>query len=96
MRKSPVIAIIVFATSKETSMDHPACLSDCEISIMAQLAAGHTATDIADNMHLTEQTVSLFVSSACRKLGARTRMQAMALFIASGGGDQTINIPVGD
>lgn len=68
-------------------MDHIESLSDCEISIMNQLAAGCTASDIGRSMHLTEHTISIFISSVCRKLGARTRMHAMAVFIAGGDGD---------
>jgi len=49
-----------------------------------RLAHGCEITEIAEDLGLTSETVRTYTKSAMRKLGARTRSQAIALALVRG------------
>lgn len=57
-------------------------LSAREREILGMLAVGHTARSIADELSLSPETVRTHVVNARRKLGAKTRVQAVALSVS--------------
>jgi DNA-binding NarL/FixJ family response regulator len=66
-------------------------LSPREREVLALLADGHSGADIAVDLFLSAETVRTHVRNAVQKLGARTRTQAVAMFVAGGG---AVPIPV--
>ncbi|HBS33916.1 MAG TPA: hypothetical protein DEA50_02400, partial [Parvularcula sp.] len=60
------------------------CLSSRERECLSALAAGRVLKQIACELGLAEVTVHLYVATAKKKLGARTREHAVALGVASG------------
>jgi DNA-binding NarL/FixJ family response regulator len=56
-------------------------LSDREREILDLLAEGLTGEEAADRLHLSPETVRTHVRNAMSKLGARTRVHAVALAI---------------
>lgn len=60
-------------------------LSAREREILGMLAVGHTARSIADELSLSPETVRTHVVNARRKLGAKTRVQAVALSVSDPG-----------
>jgi two-component system, NarL family, nitrate/nitrite response regulator NarL len=67
----PVTKLINVQNSNE-----PDLLSDIEISILKEIAAGMTNKQIANDMDLTEATIKMHMRTICRKLGARNRARA--------------------
>jgi len=65
-------------------MDMPCPLSNREVQCLEGLAVGLSNNDIARQLHISLPTVALHLSNARRKLGAKTREQAVALAVASG------------
>lgn len=59
-------------------------LSKREAEVFALLAQGHTGEDIADRLVLSGETVRTHVRNGMRRLGARTRSQAVAMALAAG------------
>ncbi|MGQ0842858.1 MAG: LuxR C-terminal-related transcriptional regulator [Sporichthyaceae bacterium] len=53
-------------------------LSPREVDVLIQVAAACSNADIAERLGLTESTVKAYLHSATRKLGVRSRMQAVA------------------
>ena len=60
-------------------------LSPREREVLALLAEGHSGAAIAGRLYLSTETVRTHVRNAIQKLGARTRTQAVAMFVAEGG-----------
>ncbi|MEM7745499.1 MAG: LuxR C-terminal-related transcriptional regulator [Pseudomonadota bacterium] len=59
-------------------------LSTRETEVLELLAQGHRVARIANLAGMSERTVDFHVANARRKLGARTRDQALALAVAEG------------
>jgi LuxR family quorum sensing-dependent transcriptional regulator len=53
-------------------------LSDRERDCLAFMADGYRNKEIADRLDIAETTVRFHIKNACRKLGAKTRAQAVA------------------
>jgi DNA-binding NarL/FixJ family response regulator len=64
--------------------DEERLLSPREAEIMKLLAAGLTGREVAGRLFLAEDTVRTHVRNMMRKLGARTRCQAVAMAIERG------------
>lgn len=60
------------------------CLSAQEIAVLALLAEGATARQVADALALSVATVRTYTQRAAKKLGARNRTEAMAVAVAEG------------
>jgi two-component system response regulator DesR len=54
-------------------------LSDREAEVLRRHAAGASAAEIADEIHLSYGTVRNYLASAVTKLGARNRMDAIRI-----------------
>ncbi len=63
-----------------------ALLSPREREILGLLATGRSGSEIAGELFLSAETVRTHVRNAARKLGARTRTQAVALLVEHDGG----------
>jgi two-component system response regulator DesR len=59
-------------------------LSPRELEILARLQVHRSITELAGSLHLTEGTVRNHLSSAIRKLGVRTRFEALELATSRG------------
>lgn len=59
-------------------------LRPVEVDILRRLAAGAYDPEIARALEMSDRTYRRHVTSAQRKLGARTRAHAVALAIAAG------------
>jgi two-component system nitrate/nitrite response regulator NarL len=59
-------------------------LSDREIEILREVAAGHSAGEIADNLGLAESTVKTHLTRIYDKLGVSERAAAVAVAIRAG------------
>jgi DNA-binding NarL/FixJ family response regulator len=59
-------------------------LTDREQTVFAQLAAGRSNREIADDLHLSEGTVKVHVGRILAKLDLRDRVQAVVLAYESG------------
>ena len=59
-------------------------LSPREIEVIEQLALGYRGTEIADLLGISPDTVRVHVRNAMRKLGARTRAQAIGIAMSQG------------
>jgi DNA-binding NarL/FixJ family response regulator len=57
-------------------------LSPRETQVLDMLAGGLTAHGIAEELHLSPETVRTHVANARHKLGAKTRVQAVALSVS--------------
>ena len=57
----------------------PANLTDREREVLALLVAGRTNRQIAQQLYISEKTVSVHVSNILAKLGARSRTEAAAI-----------------
>jgi DNA-binding CsgD family transcriptional regulator len=62
----------------------PAALSDRERQVIGLVAAGHSGPEIADELHISHDTVRTHVRNAMAKLGARSRAHLVAKSIAEG------------
>jgi DNA-binding CsgD family transcriptional regulator len=61
-----------------------AALSGREREVTALVAAGHSGPEIADELHISHDTVRTHVRNAMAKLGARSRAHLVAKSIAEG------------
>jgi PAS domain S-box-containing protein len=59
-------------------------LSERERQVVALVAEGETSPEIADELHISHNTVRKHVNSAMRKLGARSRAHLVAKALAEG------------
>lgn len=59
-------------------------LSPRERCVLERLAAGDEIPEIAASMDVTPETVRTYAKAAMRKLGARTRPQAVAIALRVG------------
>ena len=59
-------------------------LTDRELQVLGLVAAGLQSGDIAEHLLLSPETVRSHVHNAKRKLGARTRAQAVAIALGTG------------
>jgi DNA-binding CsgD family transcriptional regulator len=55
-----------------------------EVQCLERLASGQSNSDIASGLKISLPTVALHLSNARRKLGAKTREQAVAVAVARG------------
>jgi DNA-binding NarL/FixJ family response regulator len=58
--------------------DNPARLTARELEVLKLVAEGMRNAEIAGRLHLSTRTVDHHVSAVLRKLGARTRGEAVA------------------
>ncbi len=66
------------------SLSQNTSLTNREKDCLSALAAGHVLKQIASDLGLAQVTVHLYVATAKKKLGARTREHAVALGLTSG------------
>ncbi|MGO9260558.1 MAG: response regulator [Bryobacteraceae bacterium] len=59
-------------------------LSPREIEVLRQVADGNRNRDIADKLHISEETVKVHVKHIMDKLGANDRTQAIAIAVRRG------------
>ncbi|MEO5902145.1 MAG: LuxR C-terminal-related transcriptional regulator [Ilumatobacteraceae bacterium] len=59
-------------------------LTDREVEVLAQLAAGRTNREIAEHLYNSIKTVSVHVSNVLRKLEVSNRVQAAPIGQAHG------------
>lgn len=59
-------------------------LSPREVQVLEQLALGFRGTEIAEALGISPDTVRVHVRNAMRKLGARTRAQAIGIAMSKG------------
>ncbi|MFM9127294.1 MAG: LuxR C-terminal-related transcriptional regulator [Solirubrobacterales bacterium] len=59
-------------------------LSPREVQVLEQLALGYRGTEIAEQLGISPDTVRVHVRNAMRKLGARTRAQAIGIAMSKG------------
>ena len=78
----PHLAMVL---SSGTDPRRLASLSPREREILDMLADGQTGQGIAETLYLSPETVRTHVRNATTKLGARTRVQAVALAVRSRG-----------
>jgi len=64
--------------------DIASVLSDREREVLEQLAAGQSTEDIAGSLHISVVTVRNHIQHVLGKLGARSRLEAVALGIQAG------------
>lgn len=64
--------------------DRALCLTRRRQEILERLAAGASNRDLAQALGLTEHTVKRHVYNICRRLGARNRVEALAVARAVG------------
>jgi DNA-binding CsgD family transcriptional regulator len=58
-------------------------LSSKELSVLDWLARGYTTEEVAEMMCVSPHTIRTHVKNAMRKLSARTRAHAVALFLGA-------------
>lgn len=64
--------------------NHQHSLSKREIEVLQNLSNGHSIKEMAGTMEISEFTARDYISAAVRKLGARTRTEAVAIAIRIG------------
>ena len=73
-----------FRRVRAADKHHRGPLTAREREVVDLVAAGHTAREIADELHIAHNTVRTHVRNAQEKLGARSRAQLVAITLASG------------
>jgi DNA-binding CsgD family transcriptional regulator len=58
-------------------------LTDRELQVLAEVAAGRTNQEIADLLYISQRTVGVHVSRILHKLQVRTRVQATSVYLRS-------------
>ena len=88
-RAAIAIAALVLHNRMSTMERRPstaaALLTPRERDCIGYIAEGQSDNDIADRLGISVSTVITHVQNARRKLGAKTRAQAVAVCLASGG-----------
>ncbi len=69
---------------REVSPEAAAALSPREREIVGFVALGETGPEIAEQLHISHQTVRTHIRNAMRKLGARSRAQLVAKALGEG------------
>ena len=59
-------------------------LSDEQLAILRLLAAGHTATDVAKELHISDRTLRRRLSAICAQLGVETSIEAVVRAVRDG------------
>lgn len=72
------------ALEQEAGANGVTSLTDREKEVLTLLALGETNATIADQLHLSPETIRSHTRSARLRLGARSRSHAIALAIHSG------------
>jgi DNA-binding NarL/FixJ family response regulator len=72
----------VAAQLAEHMSDDP--LTAREVEVLSQVAGGNRNRDIADLLHISEETVKVHVKHIMDKLGAKDRTQAIAIALRRG------------
>ena len=78
-----VLGVRVFATQPQVDFDgNPKAkaalgLSERELQVLHELAAGHSNKEIATHLHISPNTVKTHVARLFEKLGARRRTEAI-------------------
>ncbi len=82
-----LLAIYAFHYARSLRAGQPkgnSVLSEREREVLSWVAAGKSAWEIGEILHIAKRTVDEHVLNACRKLGAVNRTQAVALAIRDG------------
>jgi DNA-binding CsgD family transcriptional regulator len=74
----------IIEEADEDASDKALALTPREREVMTMLALGDTGAEIAEKLFISPETVRIHVRNARRRLGARTRAQAIALAIRDG------------
>src|SRR5688572_6934842 len=74
----------IIEEADEDTSDKAQALTPREREVMTMLALGDTGAEIAEKLFISPETVRIHVRNARRRLGARTRAQAIALAIRDG------------
>jgi DNA-binding NarL/FixJ family response regulator len=53
-------------------------LSDRELRVLQELTHGKSTKEVAENMHISEETVKTYLKQIFRKLDVRDRTEAVA------------------
>jgi DNA-binding NarL/FixJ family response regulator len=56
----------------------PNALSDRELSVLQELSHGRTTREVAEHIHVSEETVKTYLKQVFRKLGVHDRTEAVA------------------
>lgn len=64
--------------------DDSTLLSKRELEVMGKIASGENTKQMADSLHISPATVTQYVKSAVRKLGAKNRSHAVAELLRQG------------
>lgn len=75
---APDVARMVLNTMRKRSQMEEVNLNERELAVLNLAAQGMTNPAIAKRLHLSESTVKLALRSGYRKLGAKSRAQAVA------------------
>jgi DNA-binding NarL/FixJ family response regulator len=71
-------------TTRESAMDTEVRLTERQLEVLQLAASGATNNEIAMRLTISAQTVSWHISRICTRLGARSRVQAVALALQRG------------
>ena len=66
---------------RASTAEHPAGLTRRELEVLSLVGDGLRNTDIAERLVISEKTVDHHVSAILRKLGARSRTEAVRLAV---------------
>jgi LuxR family quorum sensing-dependent transcriptional regulator len=86
-REKPVVHLLaLYAFERVRALSRPCettkpCLTSRQREVLAWTAAGKTAWEIGEILHITKRTVDEHTQTAARKLGAVNRTQAVAVAI---------------
>ena len=80
----PVMATTPLSLTSSESRPLAGSLSHREREVFKLLARGLNGVEIADRLLLSTETVRTHVSNGSRRLGARTRVHALALAVKHG------------
>jgi DNA-binding CsgD family transcriptional regulator len=85
------IALVALRTSRRrrryrapATTEGTVALTERELEIIEQVALGQTGREIAQDLHISHETVRTHVRNAQGKLGARSRAQLVALTLGDG------------
>jgi DNA-binding NarL/FixJ family response regulator len=78
-----VVAGLVCVPGSAGDVVLPPALSTRERQVLAQMAGGLSNAEIAERLYLSESTVKSHAASAFRRLGVRSRREAVALVLGS-------------